>query len=121
MKILSVFNKAPKHQRFSYAPRYYDPQKEEAAQREARIKAELARERGEKVEDTGSYRTRIAGSFHTARKRSKSSIGVNAVMLRLGVLLFITVFLIAFLEWGRPVLYSLLLFIPFYLYLKFKK
>lgn len=121
MKILSIFNKAPKHQRFSYSPRYYDPQKEELNQREERIKAELARERGEKPEENSAYRSRMTGSFQNARKRSKGNAGTNAIMLRLGLLLFITVFLIAFLEWGRPVLYSLLLFIPFYLYLKFKK
>ena len=36
------------------------------------------------------------------------------------ILLFFTIFIIAFLEWGQPVLYSLFLFIPFYFYLKFK-
>ncbi|MCW5909587.1 MAG: hypothetical protein KIT62_00855 [Cyclobacteriaceae bacterium] len=120
MKFLSLFTKAPQHQRFNYIPRFYDPQKEEMQERENRIKKEIEREQGIVSETPGDYRSRIAGSFQAARKRSKPAIGANAVMIRLGVLLFLSVFIIAFLEWGRPVLYSLFLFIPVYFYLKFK-
>ncbi len=120
MKFFSLFTKAPQYQRFNYTPRFYDPQKEEMQERESRIKKELERERGIISESDGNYRSRIAGSFQAARKRSKPAIGANATMIRLVVLLFLAVFIIAFLEWGRPALYSLLLFIPFYLYLKFK-
>lgn len=120
MKFFSLFTKAPQYQRFNYTPRFYDPQKEEMQERESRIKKELERERGIITESDGNYRSRIAGSFQAARKRSKPAIGANATMIRLVVLLFLAVFIIAFLEWGRPALYSLLLFIPFYLYLKFK-
>ena len=121
MKFLSLFTKAPQHQRFNYTPRFYDPVKEELEQRESRIKKELEKERGVETEDTtASYRTRIAGSFQAARKRSKQPGGTNVAMTRLFILLFITIFLIAFLEFGRPALYMFVLFIPFYLYLKFK-
>lgn len=122
MKFLSLFTKAPQHQRFNYTPRFYDPQKEEMKEREERIKLEVIRNRGEVPEEAGNYRSRIAGSFQAARKRSKgeSGGGVSATMIRLGILLFFTIFIIAFLEWGQPVLYSLFLFIPFYFYLKFK-
>lgn len=120
MKFFSLFTKAPQYQRFNYTPRFYDAQKEEMQERESRIKKELERERGIITESDGNYRSRIAGSFQAARKRSKPAVGANATMIRLVVLLFLAVFIIAFLEWGRPALYSLLLFIPFYLYLKFK-
>jgi hypothetical protein len=120
MKFLSLFTKAPQHQRFAYKPRFYDEQKEEMLARENRIKKELERERGVINETQGEYRSRIAGSFQAARKRSKPTVGANAVMIRLGVLLFLSVFIIAFLQWGKPVLYSLFLFIPAYFYLKFK-
>jgi hypothetical protein len=122
MKILSLFTKAPKHQRFNYTPRFYDPQKEEMKEREERIKLEVSRSKGEEPEEPLSYRSRIAGSFQAARKRSKgeSGGGISPTLIRLGILLFITILLIAFMEWGRPVLYSLFLFIPFYFYLKFK-
>jgi hypothetical protein len=122
MKFLSVFTKAPKHQRFNYTPRFYDPVKEELEQRESRIKLEIAREKGTAIpEDLKGHRGRISGAFHAARKRSNPvSAGTNATMLRLGILLFIAIFLVAFLEFGKPVLYSLILVVPFYLYLKFK-
>jgi hypothetical protein len=122
MKFLSVFTKAPKHQRFNYSPRFYDPLKEELEERESRIKLEIAREKGTlKPEDLNGYRGRISGAFQTARKRSNPvSAGTSATMLRLGIFLFLTIFIIAFLEFGRPALYSLLLVVPLYLYLKFK-
>jgi len=122
MKFLSVFTKAPKHQRFNYSPRFYDPTKEELEQRESRIKLEIAREKGSvSPDDLKGYRGRISGAFQAARKRSNPvSAGTNATMLRLGILLFITALLVAFLEFGKPALYSLFLFVPFYLYLKFK-
>jgi len=122
MKFLSVFTKTPKHQRFNYTPRFYDPVKEELEQRESRIKLEISREKGEiNQQDLTGHRTRISGAFHAARKRNNPvSAGTNATMLRLGILLFITILLVAFLEYGRPALYSLFLVIPFYLYLKFK-
>ena len=122
MKFLSLFTKSPQHQRFSYTPRFYDSQKEEMQERENRIKLELERERGQaSTESSSIHRSRIAGSFQAARKRSKQTSDNSAVMIRLFILLFITVFLIAFLQFGRPALYMLVLFVPFYLYLKFKR
>ncbi len=122
MKIISVFTKAPKYQRFNYTPRFYDPLKNEMQERESRIKLEIAREKGTlKPEDLNDYHGRISGSFQKARKRSNPvSAGTSATMLRLGILLFMAVFLIAFFEFGKPALYSLILVVPFYLYLKFK-
>ncbi len=120
MKIISLFTKAPQHQRFSYRPRYYDAQKEEMREREERIRKELEREQGIVTDDKDGYRTRIAGSFHAARKRSKPSAGTNAVLMRLAVLLFMTLLLIAFFQWGKVALYGALLFIPVYFYMKFK-
>lgn len=119
MKIISLFTKAPQNQRFTYRPRYYDPSKDEMIEREERIKNEIARERGTLKEDAG-YRSRIAGSFQAARKRSKPSAQPNAVVMRLGVLLFITLLIVAFMQWGKPALYGAVIVIPIYLYVKFK-
>lgn len=121
MKILSLFTKAPQHQRFRYNPRFYDPVKEELKEREDRIKSELERERGEVRQEPGDYRSRIAGSFQAARKRSKPTTDTSATLIRLGILLFLTVLIVAYLEWGRTALYLLFLFVPFYFYLKFKR
>jgi cytochrome c-type biogenesis protein CcmH/NrfG len=122
MKFISIFTKAPDHKKFRFTPRYYDQQAEERKEREERIRKELERERGIESSDTGNYRARIAGSFHQSRKRSKKGKQeLNAVLLRSGVLLFLTVFAMAYLTWGKDTLYSLLLFVPLYLYLKFRK
>ncbi len=119
MKFLSLFTKTPTHQRFNYSPRYYDPKKEEMMEREARIKRELQLEQ---ESGPGDYRSRISGSFHAARKRSKKSgQSLNATLLRFGIILFLVLFIIAYIQWGQIAFYGFALFIPFYLYLKFKK
>jgi hypothetical protein len=123
MKFISLFTKAPNYQRFNYTPRYYDARKEELKEREDRIRREMEAEKGiVSNADTVGYRGRMTGSFHTARKRSKVTYsGPNVAMLRLAILLFISLFLFAFLTWGKPVLYSLLIFVPVYFYFKFKR
>ena len=122
MKFISLFSKTANYKRFSYEPRYYDAKAEERKEREERIRLEIAREKGEMTASDTTYRGRISGSFHAARKRSRQGSGdTSATMLRLGVLLFLALFLIAFFTWGKVVVYSLLLFIPLYFYLRFKK
>lgn len=88
-------------------------------ERENRIRKEIERERGVSQPDA-DYRSRIAGSFQAARKRSKPSAQTGEVVMRLGVLLFMTLLIVAFLQWGKSALYIGLAFVPVYLYLKFK-
>ena len=122
MKFISLFSKTPNHKRFSYRPRYWDQAAEERKEREERIRRELEREQGLTPEGETNYRGRIAGSFQSARRRSNKSAGeLNAVLLRSGVLLFLVLFLMAFLTWGTNSLYALLIFVPVYFYFKFKK
>ena len=120
MKFFSIFTKAPQHQRFQFKPRYYDPQREEMQERENRIRIELAREQGNLSDNSAIHRTRIAGAFQAARRRSNPSQSGQTVLIRLGALLFISVFLIAFITWGKVVLYSLFLFLPVYFFLRFR-
>jgi hypothetical protein len=120
MKIISLFTKAPTHQKFSYRPRYYDATKDEMAEREARIKKEIERERGVANEEQPQHRSRIAGSFQAARKRSKSGVETSAVLVRFGAILFMVLLLFAFLEWGKPALYGAFLAIPIYFYMKYR-
>lgn len=122
MKFISLFTKTPNHKRFNYTPRYWDQAAEDRKEREERIRRELEREQGLNPSSDPDYRSRIAGSFHSARRRSNKSSGeLNAVLLRSGVLLFLVLFLMAFLTWGTDSLYALLIFIPVYFYFKFKK
>ena len=120
MKFISLFTKATQYQRFSYRPRFYDAKKEEMELRESRIKKELERESGGE-EDITQHRSRIAGSFQASRKRSKTTSSPNTAILRSAVLLFLVLFMMAFLTWGKAALYSLILVIPVYIYMKFKK
>lgn len=126
MKFPTLFTKIPSHKRFAYTPRHYDPAEEERKEREARIRAELSLDKDKKEEnssdDVHGYRTRIVGSFRTAKKTVTVQRDPSASMLRLIVLLLLAVGLIAYIEYGRVALYGLaFVVVPFYLYLKFRK
>jgi hypothetical protein len=69
-----------------------------------------------------AYRKRIHGSFKTAKKSVAPQADPSSTMIRLVILMIITTGLFAFLEYGRIALIGVaLVFIPFYLYLKFRK
>jgi len=122
MKFVSLFTKAPNYKRFSYTPRFYDQRAEEMKEREERIRREIEMEKGGNVTEITGYRSRMAGSFNSARKRSKvSEDSRRSSLIRSGLLLYMVLFIMAFLTWGSAALYSLLLFVPVYFYLKFKK
>jgi hypothetical protein len=122
MKFVSLFTKTPNYKRFSYEPRFYDQKAEERKEREDRIRQELAREQGIQSAETADYRSSMTGAFHSARRRSQTSQEtLRSNIIRLGVLLFLTLFIMAFLTWGKVALYSLLLFVPVYIYFKFFK
>ena len=125
MKIPSLFTKTPNYKRFAYNPRHYDPQEEERKEREERIRRELSIESEQKEEDDDnlhSYRSRMVGSFRSAKKTATVQKDPSANMLRLIILLVLAVGLIAFIEYGKVALYGVaLVIVPFYFYLKFRK
>ena len=125
MKFPQIFTKIPNYKRFGYTPRHYDPKEEERKERELRIKRELLSEEEKNrlsEEEEFGYRTRISGSFKTAKKTVTPQADPSATMIRMVILLVLTVGLIAFLQFGTVALIiTFLLFIPFYLYLKFRK
>ena len=122
MKFPQLFGKSPGYKRFSYEPRFYDQKAEERREREDRIRQQLAREAGQENVETTDYRSRMTGAFQSARRRSQvSPQTLQSSLIRLGVFLFLTLFLMAFMTWGKVTLYSLLLFIPAYAYFRFKK
>lgn len=55
--------------RFTYKSRYYDPKKEEFEDRKRRIEREVAREKGEAVEE---FKPRSGGSFRSSWKRQNT-------------------------------------------------
>jgi hypothetical protein len=119
MKIPTLFGRTPKHQRFTFEPRFYDPQKEEREERNRQILREL---KNDKNSSTEGYQTRIKGSFSAARKRSQvSSSDLQTSLLRLVILLFLVLFLVAYVWWGSKALYGFLIFVPLYFWMKFRK
>jgi len=118
IKIPSLFTKTPRHRRFNFTPRHYDPLEEERKAREERIERELRAKRGDEETD-GAYRARIAGSFRAARRSEGKIFDPSANLIRLLITTFLVVWIIAYLQFGKDALYALLLFIPFYLWVKF--
>ena len=124
MKLPSLFTKTPNYKRFAYTPRHFDPLEEERKEREERIRHELSIEAEKKSDEENlhAYRSRIAGSFRTAKKTATVQKDPSANMLRLVILIVLTVGLIAFIEYGKVALYGVaIVIIPFYFYLKFRK
>lgn len=124
MKFSQLFTKIPNYKRFAYTPRHYDPVEELIKEREEKIRQELNLEQKNKMEEeiTHAYRSRIVGSFKTAKKTATVQRDPSANMLRLVILLVITVGLIAYIQYGPVAIYGVaFVIIPVYLYLKFRK
>mgnify|MGYP003390141146 FL=1 len=125
MKFIQLFTKIPNYKKFGYMPRHYDPKEEERKERELRIHLELLNEEEKKkIEEEAAhgYRSRISGSFRTAKKTVSPQADPSSGMLRLIITLIITLGLIGFLQYGRIALIGVaLVIIPLYLYLKFRK
>lgn len=118
IKLPTLFGRTPKHARFSFAPRHYDPQKDEREERNRRIQQELENEKEHKAD---GFETRIKGSFQHARKRSQVSSGeLQAALVRIAILLVLVITIIAYLQWGTKAFYGFLVFVPLYLWWRLK-
>ena len=117
LKLPSLVKK-PKYQRFHVEPRYYDPIKEDIEFRTERIKSELGMESEEL--NTG-YSSKITGSFRKNMKHAKGGGVDQTMMLRLIILIVLVLFAGGFVYIGSEVFYLLLLYVPFYLWKKFRK
>ncbi len=109
MKIPSII-RIPQHKKFNFEPRYYDPVKEDINNRTALIEQEMR-------QTTHSFqRSNISGSF---ARRAKQTRDTNFLQF------FIVVALMAlfsgYLYLGNAVFYVFWLFVPIYLYYRFKK
>lgn len=122
MKIPSLFTKTPPHRKFSYEPRFYDPELEERREREERIRKELKEQGGKESQAPvhTDHRSRIAGSFKSAKRTASRQSDPSAGLVRIIILTFLAIWLIAYLQFGNVAFYALLLFIPFYLFLKYR-
>jgi hypothetical protein len=121
MKLPSIF-KTPRHQQFRIQPRYYDPIKEEIDARVARIRGELQEdEAGDlDIENREYMKTRISSSFQR-RARGTGGVKDNTVILRLVIMGVLFGGVAGFIQYGNDVIYGMLVLIPLYFVLRFKK
>jgi hypothetical protein len=121
MKFPSLFTKIPQNRKFTFTPRFYDAREEERKEREERIRKELSDADKKDLIIESDYRSRIAGSFKSARRSASRQKNPSATLLRIVILTFLSLWLIAYLHFGNVAFYGLFLFIPFYLVLKFRE
>lgn len=110
--------KTATYQRFHIEPRYYDPVKEDIQNRTARIKEELGIQ---DEEFKPGYRSQIAGSFRKNMKHTPHKVGGSVVILRLTILIVLSMMILGFAYDMTQLFYLLLLFVPFYLWKRFRR
>lgn len=119
MKFKFGFFKTSTHQRFHIEPRYYDPVKEDIANRTARIKRELGMKEEEDM-DIG-YKSQISGSFRKHMKHTPEQADTQAATLRLVILGMLVLMVGGFVYDITELLFLPLLYVPFYLWKRFRR
>ncbi|MDH3651206.1 MAG: hypothetical protein OEQ53_16085 [Saprospiraceae bacterium] len=79
------FFKTPRHQKFRYVPRYYDPQKE-------RLEKIVSEAKGENLSDTELAKARISNSFRKRNVKNAYSKKMTRRSNRLLVIIIIILF-----------------------------
>lgn len=108
MKIPSII-KTPRHNRFNFEPRHYDPVKEEIEEKIRAYKANKALNKSER--NTSS----ISAAFS---KRQRKNSTASAIQLIIAIVLMVTC--VGWLFYGNQIFYSYLLLSPIYFYWRFK-
>ena len=106
---LPSFIKLPDHKKFTIAPRYYDPIKEEIMERTEIIKRKMSGEENFEVK------------AHKITFDRRASPGPNTSGLQILIALILGSSFLGWLNYGNSILYLLWLILPVYLFLKFKK
>ena len=109
MKFPSL-SRMPRHKRFTFEPRYYDPIKEDIQNRTERIKGEI------KQTSSHAYREHIKSAYATRARREKST---NFMQLLLILILLGTFF--GWIFYGNLVLYAFVVIFPIYIFLRTRK
>ena len=102
------FIRLPRNKRFGIDPRYYDPIKEEIEERTSAIKREME---GEANEST-------PGRISFARKTSAVP---QTSFIQMGIAALLGGGVVGWLYFGNQILNILWVFVPIYLYFRFKK
>ena len=101
------FIKLPRHKHYEIQPRYYDPIKEQIAERTEKIKREMA---GEAKTDP----SRI--SFQRRADKLPS-----ASFLQLIIAATLCLLVVGWLNFGNDIVYALFVILPAYLFLRLRK
>lgn len=104
------FIRLPKARRFDFEPRFYDPIREEIAERTMRIRREMGEE-----QSAASY----APSKITFQRKTSSVPSSSLLQMTIAALLGL--FTVGWLFYGNQVFYLLWLGAPVYLYFRFVK
>jgi hypothetical protein len=100
----------PRHKRFSFEPRYYDPIKEDIQNRTERLKGEL------KHTSSQAYREHIKSAYSNRARREKTT---NFMQLLLILILLGTFF--GWIFYGNVVIYVFAVIFPIYIFLRTRK
>lgn len=111
---LSPLTRLPKHKHFGYAPRFYDPIKEDVQERTKRIQQGLENNSSEDHESS------IAGSFRRNSRNSPQGFTYSSSLLQLIIAVALFGTFVGYLFYGNLIFYVLLLGVPVYLFLKFR-
>ena len=115
MALFSFFRTA-KNQTFRYEPRYYDPIKEDLNKRKKKIQADLVTER--KSNELPDYARNISGAFG---RKTRSASYANTTLLQIIIMVMLTLTIIGWLQFGNQVFYTYFIFMPVYLFFRFKR
>ena len=104
------FIRLPRAKRFDFEPRFYDPIREEIAERTERIRREMGGE-----QNANSY---TPGKITFQRKTS--SLPASS-LLQMAIAALLGLFTVGWLFYGNQIFYILWLAVPVYLYFRFVK
>ncbi len=108
MKFPSLFRTA-NNKRFNFEPRYYDPVREDIANRTARIEAEMSQDQ------TNNYRSNISNAF--ARKPRQSN---KTGLIQFSIVVLLVTSIVGWIYYGDVVLYVLMGLMGLYILYRLK-
>lgn len=97
--------KTPRHKKFDFQPRYYNPEKEEFESRKRMIEAQVEAEMTGKKMDDEQYAYRISQAFRTTRQRPKMifDFSSSTAFIRLIIIFCLLFFGYIWLEYGDQI------------------
>ncbi len=115
MKLPSLI-RLPSSKKFNYEPRFYDPVKEEIAERTERIRREMEAD----AAMTSEQRIKFKAEWKNASQRNDTEDKRSSISQMIFILLFSFTF-IGYIFYGNNALYIGLILIPVYIFLRMRQ